>query len=95
MPTSTAWYGRREGSSRRSDVRRPSPFVRYSRYGGLAFEFSGAVLSGAVLGFVLDRWVGSDPAAIIVCTLLGVAGGFFRLVQLLRRFERQDREAER
>jgi len=75
-------------------VPRPSPFIRHSRYAGVAFEFSGAIAGGAVLGWLLDDWLGSEPTWIIACTLLGVAGGFVRLVRLLQRFDRVDRGAK-
>jgi F0F1-type ATP synthase assembly protein I len=45
-----------------------------------------------VVGWLLDRWLGSEPLATVTLTLVAVVGGFIRLVQLLRRFERLDRE---
>jgi F0F1-type ATP synthase assembly protein I len=42
----------------------------------------------------VDAWLGTDPWGLLVLTLVGVIGGFARLLHLLRRFERLDR-AER
>ena len=72
----------------------PSPLVRYGRYGALAFEFSGTIAAGAVVGYLLDRWLHTEPYGVTLSTLLAVAGGFARLIQVLRRFERLDREPQ-
>jgi F0F1-type ATP synthase assembly protein I len=72
----------------------PGPIVRYGRYGALAFEFSGTIAAGSVVGWLIDRWLGSDPWALVVCTLLSVVGGFIRLVVIVRRFERDDLQSE-
>ena len=72
----------------------PSPLVQYGRYGALAFEFSGTIAAGTAVGYLLDRWLRTEPYGVTLCTLLAVAGGFARLIQVLRRFDRRDREAE-
>ena len=70
------------------------PIVRYARYGAAAFEFSGTIAAGAAIGWLLDRWLGSAPYGLTVSTLAAVAGGFIRLIQILRRFERLEREGQ-
>jgi F0F1-type ATP synthase assembly protein I len=60
----------------------------------VAFEFSGTIAGGAVVGWLIDGWLGSGPWALVICTLVAVAGGFLRLVTLLRRFERSDLAGE-
>jgi F0F1-type ATP synthase assembly protein I len=72
----------------------PGSIVRYGRYGALAFEFSGTIAAGAVVGWLLDRWLGSAPYGLVLATLAAVVGGFVRLVQLVKRFERLDLERE-
>ena len=66
------------------------PIVRYGRYGALAFEFSGTIAGGCVVGWLIDRSFGWEPWGLVVCTLLAVTGGFIRLVTTVRRFERHD-----
>ncbi|MBI3771008.1 MAG: AtpZ/AtpI family protein [Deltaproteobacteria bacterium] len=63
-------------------------FVRYSKYGALAFEFLGAILAGVFIGSQLDRHFGTDPWLVLGMTIAGTAIGFYRMVQILRRFER-------
>jgi ATP synthase protein I len=58
----------------------------------VAFEFSGTIAGGALAGWFVDRWLGTPPWGAVLFTLLAVAGGFVRLVQILRRFERRDRQ---
>jgi len=73
----------------------PAPFLRFARYGALAFELTGTIGAGAILGTLVDRWTGAPPYGVTLVTLLAVIGGFARLIQILRRFDRLDREAER
>ena len=68
----------------------PAPIVRFARYGAAAFEFSGTIAAGSIIGWLLDRWLGTAPYLIIVATLSAVVGGFVRLIQILRRFDRLD-----
>jgi F0F1-type ATP synthase assembly protein I len=42
---------------------------------------------------LIDGYFGTDPYGMITCILLGVGGGFARLIQMLRRFDRVDRDA--
>jgi len=65
------------------------PFVRYSKYGALAFEFIGTIMAGVFLGYQLDRYFGTDPWIVLGMTIAGTVIGFYRMVQILRRFERQ------
>lgn len=72
----------------------PNPLVRYGRYGAVAFEFSGTIAAGVVVGWLIDRSFGTDPYGVVACTLMAVAGGFIRLIQVLRRFDRLDLDSE-
>jgi ATP synthase protein I len=68
--------------------------ARFARGGALAFEFSGTIGGGAICGWSVDRFFGTEPWGLLVFSVVGVVGGFLRLLQLLRRFEAIDR-AER
>ena len=73
---------------------RPSPFVRAGWYTALGINFSGTIAGGAFVGWLIDRWMDTEPWALIVCTMLGVVGGFFALIQGLRQLERREHESE-
>ena len=71
-------------------MRPVNPIVRYGRYGAVAFEFSGGIAAGAIIGWWVDAKFGTQPYALVGMTLLAVVGGFIRLVHVLRRFEQSD-----
>jgi F0F1-type ATP synthase assembly protein I len=70
-----------------------NPFVRAGWYTALGINFSGTIGGGAVVGWLIDRWLGSPPWGLVVCTILGVVGGFIWLIQALRQLERRERES--
>ncbi len=65
-----------------------SAFVRYSKYGAVAFEFIGSILAGVFIGSQLDRHFSTDPWLVLGMTIAGTVIGFYRMVQILRRLER-------
>lgn len=65
-----------------------SPWLRYAKYSAVAYEFIGSILAGVFLGSALDAWLGSKPWMVLSMTIVGTAIGFYRMVQLLRRFQR-------
>jgi F0F1-type ATP synthase assembly protein I len=66
--------------------------VRYGQGAALVFEFTGTVAAGVFAGYVLDRYLGTDPVFLIGTTIAAVIGGFVRLVQIVKRLERQNIE---
>lgn len=79
------------GDSRKGVDRPGSSASRLLRYGqgaALVFEFTGTIVAGVVVGYALDRYVGTEPLFLIVATLVAVVGGFIRLVKVVRRLER-------
>jgi len=53
----------------------------YARGFRLSTELVGAVLFGAALGWVLDRWLGISPWGMIVFLLLGFAAGVLNVMR--------------
>ena len=72
----------------------PGPIVHFGRYGALAFEFSGTIAGGVMVGWAIDRWLGAAPYGLVACTLIAVVGGFIRMIVVLKSFERSDRASE-
>ena len=67
---------------------RESAFVRYAKYGAVGWEFLGSIAAGVLIGHGLDRYFGTDPYLVLTMTIAGTVIGFYRMVQILRRFER-------
>lgn len=45
-------------------------------------EFVAAVVVAAFIGWVIDRWLGSSPAALILFIGLGTAAGFWNVYRI-------------
>jgi F0F1-type ATP synthase assembly protein I len=67
--------------------------MRYARGMAIAFEFTGTIGAGAVLGWYLDEHFAIAPWGSIALTVAAVVGAFVRLIQTLRRFQRLDHGA--
>jgi len=68
----------------------PGPIVRFGRSFALFWDFVGTVLAGAVVGWLMDRRFDTEPYWTLALLILGVVGGFIRLVRSLRRLDRLD-----
>ncbi|MBN9062567.1 MAG: hypothetical protein BGP06_18235 [Rhizobiales bacterium 65-9] len=45
-------------------------------------EFVAGVIAGCLIGWLLDRWLGSSPVALIVFLFLGTATGFWNVYRI-------------
>jgi F0F1-type ATP synthase assembly protein I len=72
----------------------PSAPLRFARYSALAFEFSGTIAAGTFTGWLIDRWFDCAPWGVAGGTVVGAVGGFIHLIEVLRRFERMDRDPQ-
>jgi F0F1-type ATP synthase assembly protein I len=70
------------------DQKPGSEAMRYMKYFAVAWEFIGSVAAGVFIGYQLDRYFVTDPWWVLTMTIAGTAIGFYRMVQILRRFER-------
>ncbi len=57
----------------------------------IATELVAGVFVGALLGWALDKWLGTAPILLIVCLLLGIAGGLLNSVRAARRMQDTNR----
>ena len=46
-----------------------------------AFSLFAAVVSGLLLGWLLDRWLGTGPWLLVAGVVLGAAAGFYELIR--------------
>ena len=49
----------------------------WMKYSGMAFQMIGIILAFVFGGIYLDEWLGSDPWATVVLSLLGVTAGLY------------------
>jgi F0F1-type ATP synthase assembly protein I len=59
---------------------------RAGLYVGIAFELPGTILGGLLVGYLLDKYLGTSPWFLIAVTAIAFAGAFARLVQWVRFF---------
>jgi ATP synthase protein I len=59
--------------------------LKSSRMMALGFELAGSIVGGLVLGYYLDRYIGTEPLFTILCTLAGMAGGLRILLWATKR----------
>ena len=73
-----------------AELAQSSTAIRYARGMAIAFEFTGTIGAGALIGWYLDDHFRTAPWASIGCTIAAVVGAFVRLIQTLRRFQQLD-----
>jgi F0F1-type ATP synthase assembly protein I len=71
------------------DPARRNPWLLAGQLTAVAWEFFGSIIAGAALGYFADRWLGLAPWGLILGTLLGSSTGLYRMVRMLRHFERR------
>jgi len=64
-----------------SDPRQTADLSAYARGFRLSTELVAGVLVGAVIGWLLDRWLGISPWGLIVFLLLGFAAGVLNVMR--------------
>lgn len=69
----------------------PSPWRALGVLGSLGITFVVATAGGALLGYFLDRWLGSSPWLTLIGLGLGIAAGFREVFRSIRALERQER----
>jgi len=58
----------------------------------IAVELSAAVIVGAGIGIVLDRWLGTSPWLLIAFFIVGCAAGFLNVYRTAQELDRQAKE---
>ncbi|MGQ0848950.1 MAG: AtpZ/AtpI family protein [Actinomycetota bacterium] len=70
----------------------PGPREKGSSSGGeewvAAGTFLGSILSGTLLGYLADLWLGTKPWLVVIGILLGSSSGFVRMWHLSKSMER-------
>ncbi len=50
------------------------------------------IIGGIVLGYFLDRWLGTNPWLILLGTILGTAGAFIALLRTVNKINQEKDE---
>lgn len=61
-----------------------SPFIAAT----MGLEFAGSIAGGALIGWLIDQWLGSAPKGLTIGTIVGLLGGglnFVRMAVLISR----------
>jgi F0F1-type ATP synthase assembly protein I len=51
------------------------------RYAGLGTELAGGLAGFVLLGWWIDRSLGSSPKAIVTCAIIGCVGGLYNTIR--------------
>ena len=66
-------------------MKRDDDLEEVNRKSGLAyaaaFSLFAAVVSGLILGWLLDRWLGTRPWLLVAGLVLGSAAGFYQFIR--------------
>lgn len=52
---------------------------------GAAISLFAAVVGGLIVGWLLDRWLGTGPWLLVVGLILGAAAGFYEFIRTTSR----------
>ena len=62
---------------------------------GLGFELAASIAGGALIGWWIDRQLGSAPKALIVLSAVGIVGGLYNLIRQALRASHEAEAADR
>ena len=57
---------------------------------GLGFVLFASIGGGYFLGWLLDRWLGTEPIFGMVLAGVGLAGGLIEILRIMKRIEKHD-----
>lgn len=59
---------------------------------GRSGAFAGSIISGTLLGFFADNWLGTEPWLVVIGALVGSYSGFLNMWSWSKEMEMADRE---
>jgi F0F1-type ATP synthase assembly protein I len=66
---------------------------KMARFAAIGWEFAMPMVAGAIIGHLADSYFHTDPWLTLVMFMLGLFGGFYRLIQELSAFQRANKES--
>ena len=71
-------------------------FPGWIRYSGVGLELAGAMAGLALVGYWIDKWLGTAPWGILGGVILGLVGGLYNMVreslEAVREGQAEDQE---
>lgn len=72
--------------------RRAAQYRKLSLLTTVGLMFPSSIAVGLVIGYLLDRWLGTYPWLLMVFAILGIAAGFVNLYRVVSKFENDDEQ---
>jgi F0F1-type ATP synthase assembly protein I len=63
-------------------------------FSGLGFVLFGCIGGGILLGWFIDKKLGTPPVATLIGSCFGLAVGLYELLRILKRQEERDRTSD-
>lgn len=67
---------------------------KMATFAAIGWEFVTPPIAGAIIGHYLDLHFHTDPWITLAMFLLGLFGGFYRLIQSLSAFQRASKDSK-
>lgn len=74
------------------DERRGTRGLSGSEFAGVGLQFAAVILVFTFAGIWLDRRLGTSPWLLLLCVMLGAAGGFFSIYRKATAAQKRDSE---
>jgi len=62
------------------------PFAKYAKYLAVGLEIPSTIVGSIIVGYLIDRWLGTSPWVTIGATVLGFVSAVVRLTQYVKYF---------
>jgi len=62
------------------------PFAKFAKYLAVGLEIPSTIVGSLILGYLIDRWLGTSPWITVAASVLGFVGAVVRLTQYLKYF---------
>jgi len=62
------------------------PFAKFAKYLAVGLEIPSTIVGSLILGYLIDRWLGTSPWITVAASILGFVGAVVRLTQYLKYF---------
>ena len=70
-------------------------FRKIAEMSSVALVLPSSIAMGLFFGYVLDKWLHTDPWMLLVFLVLGIISGFLSLFRALRKYEKEENSRSR